>query len=120
MLRDLAIWNLKQLSAERFHQIADLPWLRVTYEEFVSEPHRVLESIVNLTGEPLTKFPFLNGNTVSLKGGHTAIGNRIRFDTGNKELRLDSEWKSKSSRPGLLTATLLTKPFLRRYGYEKK
>jgi hypothetical protein len=92
--------------------------LAVRYEDLVSEPRRVLESILDAAGEPTHEsFAFLDGHTAELKPVHSVAGNPSRMTTGPIEIALDEEWRRSMKTSQRLTVTCLSAPLLVRYGY---
>jgi hypothetical protein len=90
------------------------------YEDFVADPRSTTGSILRWLGEDDSELPFVNEHIARLEAvTHTASGNRSRFSTGDVEVRLDDEWKTprRDLRRGVVT--LLTMPWLRRYGYRR-
>jgi hypothetical protein len=89
----------------------------VRYEDFVSQPRAVIESVAELVDEPRGPSPLIGERTVRLAANHTAGGNRLRFTSGDVELRRDDAWLSEQRPFDRLLTTALAAPMLRRYGY---
>ncbi len=89
----------------------------VRYEDFVARPREVAASIMALAGEPAAGLPFVADDTAVLGPGHTASGNRSRFRVGEVQLRLDEAWARARRDPRRALVTVLTAPWLARYGY---
>lgn len=71
--------------------------VRVSYEDFVAQPERILQTIAKLTGEPGAGVRIQNGNHIRLRPTHTAGGNPSRLVTGDVVLRTDEEWRDRMS-----------------------
>lgn len=89
------------------------------YEELVTAPVDTVRRLMEFIGEPEAELPFVDDRIARLEINHTVSGNRSRFETGDVEIRPDDAWKSprRDLRRGVVT--LLTLPWLRRYGYRR-
>jgi len=91
---------------------------RVLYEDFIADPEGILRRIAALADVDPDVLPLQGSHTALLGANHTASGNaRVRFRSGPVELRLDDEWRSSLDPAARRTVTVLTAPFLIRYGY---
>jgi hypothetical protein len=91
--------------------------LRVRYEDFVSRPGEVLETVFRSLDVSPTSIPLKGERTLVLQENHTAMGNVSRFKVGEVELKSDAEWESAQDLGTRRLVALLTFPLLRRYGY---
>ena len=91
--------------------------LTIRYEDFIQRPKEQLNRVFRLLGEEVTDLPFLHGRRVSLNATHAVGGSPSRRRTGEIELRLDEEWKTKMEQKDKVAVTALTWPLLLRYGY---
>jgi hypothetical protein len=94
--------------------------LYVRYEDFMALPKPTVDRILRLVGERASGTPFLDARTVSIGTHHTVSGNADRFTKGRILIAEDSEWKQRMNPRDRLTATVLTLPLLRRYGYRAR
>ena len=111
-----AIWNrsLELLLADHPHAYA-----RVTYEEFLAEPRRVAEDLLDALDLPGDLGPVFAGpTTVRMGVHHTVSGNPARCQHGLIPLVADREWQDRMSAADRSTVAALTWPTLRRYGYK--
>jgi len=92
-------------------------YLRLRYEDFISDPRSSFEQILELVGEEDAELPLVGGNQVKLGVSHTVSGNPNRFDTGAVELRQDREWQKKMKPRDKALVTALTFPLLTHYRY---
>jgi len=112
------VWNAVNLTREVFWRLSSYPYLRLRYEDFVVEPRRSVERILDLVGERATLSPFMAGRDIEIKPTHNVGGNaRARFQTGTVSLRPDEGWRSGLSRADRAVVTASTWPLLLRYGY---
>lgn len=94
------------------------PFLRVGYEEFAADPHRVVDRILDFCGVPLDSRPrFLDEKTITVGTHHTVWGNPSRFLTGDVRIRDDRRWVDELPASHQRLASLITAPWMRRYGY---
>jgi hypothetical protein len=93
-------------------------YLRVRYEDFITDPAAVGDRLSALTGETIDLRAALpDGRHGRVDATHSAWGNPNRFDTGPVELRPDNEWKRRMRASDRLVVTALNSPFLPRYDY---
>jgi len=92
-------------------------YLRLRYEDFISDPRGSFERILKLAGEEDANLPLIDDNQVKLGISHTVSGNPNRFDTGAVELKADRAWTQKMPPRDRKLVTALTLPLLPRYGY---
>jgi hypothetical protein len=112
-----ALWDSWNASAEALWRRTPERYLRVRYEDFVSDPRRSFEKILRLVREAEAEPPLVGEREVKLGVSHTVSGNPNRFETGAVELRPDHEWISKMNSRDRALVTALTLPLLKHYGY---
>jgi hypothetical protein len=94
-----------------------IPYLRIRYEDLVSAPDANLRTIVrHLGADDPPQLP-VDASTVHLVPNHLVYGNRLRFEQGDLELRLDEAWIREMPGVSRVLVTMLTAPLLLRYGY---
>jgi hypothetical protein len=112
-----ALWDTWNASAEALWRRTPEKYLRLRYEDFVTDPRRSFERILRLLGEESAEPPLASDREVRLGISHTVSGNPNRFETGAVELRTDHEWISNMNSRNRALVTALTLPLLARYGY---
>jgi hypothetical protein len=112
------LWDMWNIAGEWAFRDKKTPYLLVRYEDFINEPIRTIENIIDLVGEPVTKLPFASDRSINLGINHTLAGNPNRFTTGVQEIRMDDIWKTKMKRGHRTMVTSMTWPLLKRYGYD--
>ena len=112
------LWDAWNAAAETLWRRTPERYLRLRYEDFVADPRRSFERILDLVGEEDPELPLLGEREVKLGVSHTVSGNPNRFDTGAVELRPDREWISKMKPRDRALVTALALPLLRHYGYQ--
>lgn len=95
-------------------------YLRVRYEDFMGAPKETINRILEFVGEPASDLPFISSGAVTLEPRHGVLGNPSRYTTGAVQLKLDEKWKSRMKQRDKLLVTLLTSPWLQKYGYSLK
>jgi sulfotransferase family protein len=104
-----------------FHGLSALDHrqLLVRYEDVVRTPKTELARIAAYLGEELDEgaLGFVKQQAVLLRGDHTAVGNDMRFATGEVSLKVDDQWRRALPAGDRRIVTALTWPFLKRYGY---
>jgi hypothetical protein len=111
-----ALWNSWNASAEALWRRTPERYLRLRYEEFVADPRKSLERILEFVGFT-AELPLAGEREVMLGISHTVSGNPNRFETGAVELRPDREWMDKMEPRHRALVTALTFPLLKHYGY---
>ena len=112
-----ALWDSWNASAEALWRRAPQGYLRLRYEDFLADPRKSFEEILDLVGERDAEPPLVGEREVKLGVSHTVSGNPNRFETGAVKLRTDREWISRMSPRDRALVTALTLPLLLRYGY---
>jgi len=92
-------------------------YLRVRYEDLVSDPRQVFDQIVTFAGRPGAALPFVDDHHVATTTVHAVAGNADRMRTGPVEIRLDDRWHEDLPGSSRRLVDALTLPRLRRYGY---
>ena len=110
------LWNSWNASAEALWRRTPEKYLRLRYEDFVADPRKSLERILEFVGVT-AELPLTGEREVMLGVSHTVSGNPNRFETGAVELRPDREWMDNMQPHHRALVTALTLPLLRRYGY---
>lgn len=89
----------------------------VRYEDLVRRPEPTVRSLSAVGLDPVPLLRALDGETVSNEPDHALFGNPIRFQHGRIQLREDAEWRTRMRPRDKLITTVLTAPWLMRYGY---
>jgi hypothetical protein len=96
----------------------DMPYLFLRYEEFASEPQKILRMILRHIDEQIPDLSsFVSARVIDMKIGHMVSGNPDRFLHGKIQIRTDVEWQAKMLKYQKHLVTALTWPLLRQYGY---
>jgi hypothetical protein len=89
------------------------------YEDLAAAPaeglRRVLDDLSVPAGTDVGSF--VRDGRVALEPNHMVYGNRMRFASGELEVRVDDEWRRRMDPRARWLATAITYPLLRRYGY---
>ena len=108
-----AVWN----TMGEYLRLRNRPrFLRIRYEDFVSEPQHVLEMIGEFVGADLTA-GLTGPREVTPAPNHSISGNPSKFDTGAVQLREDREWAVAMETKDFWVTTALTWPLLLLYRY---
>lgn len=117
-LKSSGFWGLWNAAAEILWRPLRSHYLRLRYEDFVSDPQRVVRRVLQLLGEEAAALPFTGPTTVRLGPTHSVAGNPGRLtNNGEVELRADSEWMLAMRPKDRTLVTAMTWPLLLRYGY---
>lgn len=114
--KSAAGWMIWNITAEVMRMRRPERYLRVRYEDFISDPKTVTIAISAFVGADLTP-PISEDGQVEVTTSHSVSGNPSRFDTGLVRLRADHEWRSEIRRLDRAVATLITWPLMLRYSY---
>jgi hypothetical protein len=97
------------------------PYHFVRYETMAQRPRQSLREILAFAGPWLEggqDLSFLGPSHAVLGTTHSVAGNPIRFQQGRVPLRTDERWKERMPVSDRILVSLLTRPLLRRYGYD--
>jgi len=89
-------------------------YIRVRYEDFAADPHRILTSLLDFMGMPTEA---VAESFAQRKARHILGANPDRFKPGAITIRLDDEWRRHMSPVTRWIVTSLTWPLMRKYGY---
>lgn len=92
-------------------------YLRLRYEDLMSDPRGSVEQVFAHLGEPTPAGPFRDERTVVLPTNHTAAGNPSRFRTGEVRITPDDAWMTEQDPAARRGTTALSLPLLGRYRY---
>jgi hypothetical protein len=99
--------------------VTGVPTMLMRYESLVERPRYEARRALTFAGLPVADAPTdRDGRAVRLTAAHTVAGNPMRFETGTIALRLDEAWRTELPPSDVRTVTTVTRPLLRRYGYE--
>lgn len=114
--RVIHLWYTHNLFSEML--ASRMPYTRIHYEAFASNPRSELQSLVQRIG-PLAKhtLPFQSEDSIELLPLHSVGGNPDRFRSGATRIRLDDAWVEKLPASRRWLATVTGYPLLMRYGY---
>jgi hypothetical protein len=110
-------WTARNLGTELLWRRSAKRYLRLRYEDFVAEPQKSIERVLELVQEETAQLPHVAEHEVKLGANHNIWGNPNRFQTGLVHLRPDDEWVSWMRPRDKALVTLLTLPLLAKYGY---
>ena len=117
LLSSSAIWSSGNLLVERLLRRPESDYVRVRYEDLVTDPDRTLRTLTRALGWPDLQLPEAADGVVHLQSGHAVAGNPDRHDDGALRLRLDDEWRSRMPPREQRLVYSLTRPLSVRYGY---
>ena len=89
----------------------------IRYEDFIHDPLAAVRSLAAFAGDAGADLSFLDRDAVLLGTSHMAAGNPNRFDVGQIVLRHDTQWRAGLSGRDQATVRLLSRPWLKAYGY---
>jgi hypothetical protein len=92
-------------------------YLRIRYEDFVSDPSTEIRRILAMLGREAIDLPMVANQEVFLRPQHTIAGNPSRFHVGRVEIQPDDAWKREMATGSKFAVTALTGPLLVKYGY---
>jgi hypothetical protein len=96
-----------------------VPYMLLRYEDVLEDPAQRLRDVLAHAGHPANdELTFLDHDQALLASNHMVEGNPVRFASGTLKLRRDEQWRSGLSRADRTAVTILTFPFLTRYGYK--
>ncbi|MFR9778714.1 sulfotransferase family protein [Micromonospora sp. MS34] len=115
-IRSTAYWVAFNAASDRIAQEARGRYLRLRYEDFVTDPQATLRAVLDLCDLP-DEPPVDRAGQVTLGVNHTVTGNPDRLRRGRITLTPDDTWRAELPLLPRLGATTVALPLLRRYGY---
>jgi len=108
-------WAMANSIMEAGHQ-GPKSYLRIRYEDLVENPREILSRITQFCGAGHPEEVLRGHHSVAVNRCHQVAGNPNRFE---KLIRMepDLEWKEKMPGKDRLSVSMLTSPWLLRYGY---
>lgn len=110
-------WLLANRASELFFRRLGHRYMRLRYEDFMSEPRRKLAEILDWLGEPVALPETIGADSLVLEPSHTISGNPSRFKKGRVTLKVDDHWRQDMPRGDRAMVAALTWRMRRRYGY---
>lgn len=110
-------WILWQTGTELLWRRRPDRYLRLRYEDLLSDPRSAVWRIAALVDESPPRLPFTSDRVVRLEATHSVSGNPNRFGTGEVELVPDTEWVGAMRGVDQALVTAATWPWLLRYRY---
>ena len=117
VLRSPVVWDAWNVLAERLWSADPSRYVRVRYEDAVTDPIRALAPAIAMVGLDPAALPVDADGTAHLVVSHTVAGNPVRMTSGAVRLRPDDEWATAMPGPHRAVVTAATAPLLPRYGY---
>lgn len=110
-------WIVFHTLHEKFGMLFPERYLQIKYEDFTCKPEEMIRRVVAFTGENASSLPFVDTHRVEIKSSHIAAGNPNRSQLGKVEIKEDRDWETRLSPARTLLVTLLTRRWMKRYGY---
>lgn len=100
-------------------QRPDVPFLRLRYEDLVTDPAAAMRSVLALSGREVRPgdLGFIGPDGVDRAPSHVPTGGRVRFHSGPMPLRLDEKWRVELPASRQRLVSLVCGSLMRRYGY---
>jgi len=110
-------WNLWNLAIEDLGSLDRSRYFQLRYEDFVENPRRIVDNLLQFSRAPRDELPFLGDHTALLGITHNVSGNPDRFERGQIEIRADVRWLNDLSRTNRRLVTFLTWPLMIKYDF---
>ncbi|MBF0622380.1 MAG: sulfotransferase [Magnetococcales bacterium] len=112
----ISAWLARNILSKKI--MKQIPGVTIRYEDFALQPRatiqRVIDELPLLNG---LDNPFVTENSIDLPKLHSIGGNPHRFKSGMTDIRFDDEWKRKMPMLDRMGVSLVTLPWLIKYGY---
>lgn len=110
-------WIHLNLATERVVTMTGVDYLKIRYEDFVSNPENWMKRISNFLEEDYSPVKFSEDGTVRLQPTHAFHGNPSRLHHGAVKLQEDNEWRACLPLHEKLFISGISAPWIKRYGY---
>jgi hypothetical protein len=109
-------WNFSNLASEVLCQQRHISkYVRVSFEEFISDPENILSNVLDDLNIAVNELPFSEDKRISIPVNHTVIGNRNRFEKQTVILKMDDRWRMEMNILDRLIVNLITAPLQLKY-----
>ncbi len=113
-------WNLWNLAAERLASPMPSKYLRMGYQDLVTEPTTALARIAAFIGvDENDATRAITGGAIDLATNHTVAGNPVRLQS-QLEIQPDVEWTRRMDPKDRRIVEAITRPVMARYGYDRR
>lgn len=116
-LKSAALWSAWNAAAELLGRRLGARYLRLRYEDLITDPATSLRAVTSLIGTSDATLPLVDAHHAQLVPSHTVAGNPDRFHDGQVELRLDERWKQGLTARDAFAVSMIGAPLMKRYGY---
>ena len=110
-------WVMRNTAADRVRAAYGEKGCLLRYEDLTAEPRKHVRGLLRLIDEDPEGDPFIGERTAEMQANHVVSGNPVRHRRGPVEIKEDAEWRSQLPWAPRLASTVVTSPWLRRYGY---
>lgn len=114
--RSAVLWVLWNFLVDAWWPRGSTHRLLVRYEDLIHEPAATCNRVLDMLGLSLPA-GLITGRGVKLAGTHSVAGNPSRHESGDIELHADDEWRQAMGALDRAVVTMISLPWLRRYGY---
>ena len=115
--KSAVLWDVWNLAGGVLFKGDTDRYLRLRYEDFVSDPPGSIRAILGMVGIKDADLPFINSNEARTTPNHSVAGNPDRLRHGVITLRSDDRWRLAMKPRNRRLVSTLTSPLLLRYGY---
>ncbi|OJH49568.1 hypothetical protein MPF_0356 [Methanohalophilus portucalensis FDF-1] len=115
-LGSIKAYILTNLRSEIVYKKTISKKIRIRYEDFVSDSTKIFEKIGEASGIELQSLSEKAINDDLKVNGHILAGNRMAYNSDIK-IKQDQNWKHRMPYNDRFLTTILTYPFLKKYGY---
>src|SRR5580704_1912373 len=115
--KSAVLWDIWNLAGGVLFKGGPDRYLRLRYEDFVSDPPGSIRAILGMVGIKDADLPFINSNEARTTPNHSVAGNPDRLRHGVITLRSDDRWRLAMKPRNRRLVSTLTSPLLLRYGY---
>jgi hypothetical protein len=111
------LWDIWNLSGGILFGRTPDRYLRLRYEDFITDPKDAVRRILTMVGMEDAELPFVSGSEALTSFNHSVAGNPDRLRHGLIRLRQDDRWRTAMARRDQRLVSALTLPLLLYYGY---
>lgn len=110
-------WGFKNLLIENYIKNSSKKLSALRYEDWCKNPQKTTDGIIKKLSGQTQGSPFIDKTTLRVEPCHSYFGNRSRENTGSLTIKPDESWKKGLQNKHLISSTLTSTPFLKKYGY---
>lgn len=112
-------WGIKNSIIKKEARKGNSENYELLYEEWCKNSREITDSILTkILKEDSLQSPFINDSTFNIQPCHSFFGNRSRKSSGSVNIKNDLGWRKGMDKRYIVTSTIFSSLFLKKFGYK--